>query len=343
MTRYVALTLSILLLPLMAAGGRRTPDRMLQATEAQRGWVAAIDQRRARLQAPDGARQSFRVRRGERWLSLSEFANGWIAAGVRLGKSGVDLSLVANFGHGARRLRQPAQEERSIRTRPTPIVSPSGLHGIAWLEGDSPTRLAVRAAAFEEGSFDAVATVSPAGVGGQAGLSAAVLADGSWLLVWSRFDGRDDEIFWSKRSPEGRWSRARRLAANNSVPDITPWLLPHGDGALVAWSRMTDEYEVVTARFANGGWTSPRPLGGQGTLSPTFRRLRDRDLLLVRNAWPAAWTAFSFDQNGEPTEFAVVPEESGRPPVVRAGGGSSLAFEWPGRRARTPLLWEPVQ
>lgn len=343
MSRRLAFVLTLLLVPLSVSGGRREPQQMMQATEVERGWVVSIDQRRARLRAPDGARQSFRVRRGEHWLNFSEFRAGWMAAGIKPGRNRLDLKLVANFGHGVRRLPQPPERQGTMRTRPTPIVSSFGPQGLAWLEGDSLTRMAVRAAPFDEGSFGAVSTVSPAGMGSQTGLSATVLADGTWLLVWSRFDGRDDEIYWAARYPGGSWTAPRRLTANNSTPDISPGLLPHGDGALVAWSRLEDEYEVVTATFSNGAWSSPRRLGVPGSLSPTFRRVRDRDYLLVRNAWPAGWTAFRFDETGAPADFAVVAEESSRPPVLRTRGGSSLALEWPGRKKPAALAWEPVR
>lgn len=343
MLRRVALVLAVLLIPLAASGGRRATLQMMQATQAERGWVLSLDARRARLQATDGARQSFRVRRGERWLSFSEFHDGWMAAGIRPGGDRIDLKLVASLGRGVRRIPQPGERQGAIRTRPTPIISSSGPEGLAWLEGDSLTSLAVRVASFDDGSFGEVSTVSPAGLGSQSGLSATVLADGTWLLVWSRFDGRDDELFWAARYTGGSWTLPRRVAANNAVPDITPWLLPHGDGALLAWSRLESEYEVVTAKFTNGAWTAPRSLGIQGTLSPTFRRVRDRDYLLVRNAWPAGWTALRLDEGGEPTDFAAVAEGSAQSPVFRPGGGSSLALEWSGRGEPANLVWEPVR
>jgi hypothetical protein len=341
--RRAALILSLLLLALPTAATRRAADRLLQAATPERGWVLSVESRRARLEAADGARMAFRVRRDEQWLEFAEFGNGWIAAGIRPREDGLDLSLVADTGRGSRRLAQPAERQGALRTGPTALVSPAGLAGLAWLEGDSLTGMAVRAAPFFDGAFGSVTTVSAAGPGSQSGLSGAVLEDGTWLLAWSRFDGRDDEVFWAARTLQGSWSAPRRLTRNNATPDVTPRLLALGNDALVAWSRLEEEYEVVTARFSSGDWSSPQRLGVQGALTPTFRRLRGEDYLLVRNAWPAGWTAFRLDGAGRAVDFASVAEDSLRPPVLRPGGGDAMTFEWPDRQAPIALAWEPVR
>ncbi|MCZ6727431.1 MAG: hypothetical protein O7A98_08745 [Acidobacteria bacterium] len=343
MVRPTALILSLILFPLSAAGGRRQPQQLLQSPVAERGWVVSVDDRRARLSAPDGGRGTFRVRRGERWLGFSEFAGGWIAAGILSRAETLDLSLVADLGRGPRRLRPPLDRQGALRTAPTPIVSSAGLAGLAWLEGDEMRRFSVRAAAFEHGSFTEAVTVSAPLAGSQTGLSATVLEDGSWLLVWSRFDGHDDEIYWALRPASGQWTTPRRLAADNAVPDVTPHVLTHGSGALIAWSQLRHEYEVVTARFEGGSWSMPYSLGVAGTISPAFRRLGEDDYLLVRNAWPAGWTAFHLDAAGRPSDFAVVARSSVGPPVLRRAGRSTLAFEWPDRREHDVLDWEPVR
>ena len=343
MLRPTALILSLVLFPLSAAGGRRQPQQLLQSPVAERGWIVSIDDRRARLSAPDGRRRSFRVRRGERWLGFFEFAGGWVAAGIRPRTETLDLSLVADLGRGPRRLRPPLDRQGALRTGPTPVVYSAGLAGLVWLEGDEMRRLSVRAAAFENGSFAEVVTVSEPLAGSQTGLSVTVLEDGSWLLVWSRFDGQDDEIYWALRSAAGLWTTPRRLAADNAVPDVTPHVMAHGSGAVIAWSQLRNEYEVVTARFDTRSWSTPHSLGIAGTISPAFRRLGNDDYLLVRNAWPAGWTAFHLDASGRPSHFAVVARESPRPPVLRRSGRSALAFEWPNRKEHDALDWEPVR
>jgi hypothetical protein len=160
--------------------------------------------------------------------------------------------------------------------------------------------------------------------------------------VWSRYDGHDDELFWAARTPAGAWSAPRRLT-RNATPDVTPRLLVLGDNALVAWSHLEQEYEVLTARFSGTAWSSPRPLGAPGALTPTFRRLRGQDYMLVHNAWPAGWTAFRLNAGGQAVEFATVAEDSSRPPVLRPGGGSALTFEWPDRETPVAPAWEPVR
>jgi hypothetical protein len=276
-------------------------------------------------------------------LGFAEFADGWIAAGIRPRSATLDLSLVADVGRGPRRLPAPPNRQGALRTGPTPSVHSGGLVGLAWLEGDDLRSFSVRAAVLEQGSFTEGVTVSPPLAGSQSGLSAAVLEDGSWLLVWSRFDGHDDEIYWALRPTTGEWTTPRRLTGDNAVPDVTPHLMAHGSGALIAWSQLRDEYEVVTARFDGRTWSTPRSMGIAGTISPAFRRLGGQDYLLVRNAWPAGWTAFHLDSAGHASDFAVVAEDSPRPPILRRLAGSSLVFEWPGKRRRDTLDWEPVR
>lgn len=344
MLRYLGLALCLLLLPLSASGGRREAAQSLQAEVSERGWVLSTGKRRARVEALDGVRQSFRLRKGERWLGLTEVEDGWLASGIRVQHGRVDLALAGSLGRRAQRVQLPAKVSTAHRTRPTPLVSSGGLEGLAWLEGADIGRLSVRVAAFEGGSFTEPTTVSPAGSRSQTGLSGVVLADGTWLLVWSRFDGDDDDLFWSTRRADGSWTRPRRIAADNSVPDITPHLLARDGGALLAWSRLEGEYEVVTAAFDGATWTRPTRLGITGGLSPQYRRLSGRgEYLLVRNAWPAGWTALHLDAQGRPVEFAVVAEESAQPPVLRAEGGSALAFQWPHRQAPARLEWEPLR
>ena len=342
--RRCAVALAAVLLsslaPPAAQAGRRATE-LLQPSDAEGGAVLAVKGRRARVSLPGGARGGFRLRRDERLLGFSQLATGWIATGIRLSGDGVDHSLVANLGRGPRRLTVPATRSGAVRTAPVPVIDGGRLVGLAWLEGDLHA-LAVRAGRIEDGSFTAVETVSPAPPrGSQTGLTAAVLADGSWLLAWSRFDGRDDEIAWSRRRPGGGWSAPRGLTAN-AAPDVTPQLLARGSGALLAWSGLRQEYEVFLAGFDGTRWTEPRSLGVRGTLTPAFRRLAEADYLLVRSAWPGGWTAFRLDGEGKPSDFASVLEESRRPPVLRSPAGRGLAFEWAHRPQPEILSWEPV-
>jgi len=342
MLRRTLLAGTIVLICLPAAGARRGPTTLMQSPVTERGWILSIDNRRARVTAPDGVRRSFRVRKHERWIDFAEAPNGWVAAGVMPLKDGLELALVADFGGGPRRLDLPGAGEAKLQTAPRPLIGSDGLAGMVWLEGDDFRQLSVMAADFD-GHFAQPVVVSSPGRGSQTGLTAAVLADGSWLLAWSRFDGNDDEIYWSRRAPAGEWSQPRRLAANNSIPDITPHLVPHGDGALVAWSRRVSDYEVFTSQFSSSGWSTPRPLGAAGMVKPRFQHAAADDYLVVRNAWPAGWTAYRLDATGHPVDFASVAADSAERPVLRSRPGAGLVFEWGSSRRTEGLRWEPAQ
>lgn len=342
MSRRALLLLALLAIPWPADAARRAARQLLQAPVTERGRVMSLDGSRATLETPDGRRQSFRVRGDERFLGFAELQVGWIASGVRARRDVLDLSLVADFGRGSRRLASPPDRVGALRTGPAALIDRGRLAGLAWLEGDDLRTFAVRAASLDEGRYSDVHTVSPPQAGSQSGLAATVLADGTWLIVWARFDGRDDELYWAARRPEGEWTAPRRLGPDNAVPDVTPQLLAHGDGALLAWSRLRGEYEVMTARFDGAGWSTATPLGVGGTLSPAFRRRSEADYLLVRNAWPGGWTAFRLDAAGRPLDFATVVEESHDRPVLRTLPGQGLAFDWAERDDPAILFWDPA-
>src|SRR5690606_27472122 len=111
--------------------------------------------------------------------------------------------------------------------------------------------------------------VAAPGPGSQLALSGAVLRDGSTMLVWSRFDGEDDEIFWSRHDGR-RWSAPARLAHDNRVPDVTPVVAPLGDGAVVAWSRFGQgTYHLTTAHWSRAaGWSAGERTGPRGSVHP---------------------------------------------------------------------------
>jgi len=210
---------------------------------------------------------------------------------------------------------------------PTPLVSDGELLGLAWLAGDVPGRLTVRFAPWiggatlpgaggEWGASELVAGPAP---GSQLALAGAALAGGSAVLVWSAFDGEDDEILWSVRTA-GRWSEPARLAADDAVPDVTPAVAALDDGAIAAWSRYDgSEYRLVAARWTGEAWTAPEPLAGPGSLFPSFHPGRGGPLLLYRDARRQGWAALRLDRAGRPTARAFLGESpSGPPPVLLA-------------------------
>jgi hypothetical protein len=192
----------------------------------------------------------------------------WLAAGTRSG-TGDASALVLFRGEGSTAERIAGPEAGSpLVASPTPLVADGELVGLAWLAGDDPTRLTVRFAPWVGGAtvpgagggWGAPELVAGPAPGSQLALAGASLAGGSTVLVWSAFDGEDDEILWSVRSA-GRWSQAARLGEDNAVPDITPAVARLGDGAIAAWSRFDgSEYRLVASRWTGDAWTSPQPL-----------------------------------------------------------------------------------
>ena len=201
------------------------------------------------------------------------------------------------------------------------------LAGLAWLEGDGERSLAVRAAVWNGRRWQAPQPVSvPARK--PARPHRAVLADGSWLLAWSAFDGTADEIVWSRR--QGRqWLPVKRVSAPNAVPDITPALTATAkDGALLAWSRFDGEgYQLRMARFEGGEWRGERPAGSSGSLYPTFLGGADSPRLLYLDADPRAWT-FTLDSEGRVKAKASVSAARLDRPAVVLGNGE-VRMRWP--------------
>lgn len=218
------------------------------------------------------------------------------------------------------------------------VVSPRGdLIGAAWLEGSDPRRLGVRFASWDGAAWGPAVVVAPPAAGSQLALTGTVLGDGSVLLAWSAFDGKDDEILWSRR--EGAtWSPPRRLAADNAVPDITPALHAiqgtgsAGDDALAAWSRYQDgHYRVVVSRFDGRAWSEPRPVGPAGSVFPGFEPGPETGAarILFRTAAPRGWQAVEVDRDGRPRRSARVRAEAPDRPRL-AADGAVLRFVWPG-------------
>lgn len=325
--------------PIDAAGAGRVT--VLESTERGGGRVLVVDGRRARVERPDGLQSRFAARPEERWLDFADLGDGWLAAGVRFHRRGIDLALVGDLGRGVRRFAG-RHAGAALRTGPAVAAGGGELGGVGWLEGDDLARLAVRFAPWADGGFGAPEAVPEAPGGSHSGLRAARLDDGTTLLVWAAFDGRDDEIYWATRAGDGRWTPARRLAAGNRVPDVTPALLPIPGGALVAWSRMVaGEYRVMIARYDGASWTAPTVAGAPGTLSPTFRRRASGDFLLLRDAWPVGWSLFDLDVDGRPLRRARVAAEPREVPRLIDSGGGVGALRWAGGEPQR-LDWEAV-
>jgi hypothetical protein len=332
---------------------------------AQPGPVLLAAAGEARLELPSGQRVTARLPEGavlDVTASLDIGESGWLAAGTQpaagpsTGPSAArDLLLLTGDGQTVTTLPAPPEKTGSVRQEPLPLVDGGRLAGLVWLEGENRRSFGVRFAAWNGAGWESPEIIAPPGPGSQLALTAAHLRDGSWLLAWSAFDGHDDEIVWSRRpgGANGSWSRPQRVAADNSVPDITPALTAVNGGALLAWSRYDTglgEYQVVVSRFDKGRWTAPVATGPAGSLYPTFEPSSALDpsnaaRMLYRTAGPRGWEVLDLDAAGRVSRrAAIVNAASARPVVTSAAAGNpGVLFRWPASGAESTVAWSPEE
>lgn len=314
--------------PALAASA---PGDVLQAGRpgAELTLVAGGD----RLELPGGAVARLEIPAGGAASALAALADGWAVAGSRGdGAGGRRLFFLRGHGDRGRPLPAPAGQRVAVRQDPVLLVDGGRLVGAAWLEGDPARPLAVAAAAWDGTRWSAPERVAPPAPGSQLALAGTVLGDGSWLLVWSAFDGADDEIVWARRVG-GSWLAPSLLSADNRVPDVTPGLTAvDGGGAVVAWSRYDGRsYRLRTARFAGGEWRDERWAAGAGSLFPSFAGTGERPWLLYFDASDAAaggsggWTVAELDRDaGVRRRWQTGATPDPRPAVLAAGGDEPL-------------------
>lgn len=335
------LTAGILLIA-GSATAARSPDNLVQPTESRHGLVLAAMPGAAQIEHPDGRRQRLAVRRDEHLTEMVETWDGWVVAGMRGISEHRELVLFGRQEDGVRRLPAPPGQSKLMRLRPILLTEWDRLVGMAWVEGNDYDGLAVYAADWNGTAWSTPDRVSPAGAGNQTGLTGLVLANGSWLLVWSQFDGHDDEIFWSVRQGT-TWRDPKRLDLDNRVPDISPHLVRQPRGALLAWNRYDgSDYRLLLARFRGGGWQAPEPQGGPGIVEPRFARSEDETYLVYRTAWPSDWTVARVTSQGRLQRQAVFPESPAGRPVLRSAGERGATLHWPALRSRIEAPWERV-
>jgi len=271
---------------------------------------------------------------------------GWLAAGTQNVASGTELLLVRGDGDTVTSLPVPSGRSGPLRASPVPLIAGGELAALAWLEGSDLRSLAVRFARWDGERWTAPHTVAAPGPGSQVALTAAPLSDGSWLLAWSRYDGTDDEIVWTRsRGPEAdSWTPPRRIVADNRVPDITPALLATPDGALAAWARYDGEnYRLVTAHFDGRTWSPPRTVGPAGSVDPTWEDTAgENSLLLARTAVPRGWLALETDTLGLPRRSAAVKAASAERPAVDLSPDGAT-FRWPSSEDQVRVPWTKLQ
>ena len=249
----------------------------------------------------------------------------WALAGVAVDRNGPRLRLHGGRGAEVRALPPPERPRGAIQIaspRWLAATGPQGVQGLAWLEAARPRGQEVWLAPYRDGEFEPATRLVGAGPGSQTALDAAVLADGSWLLVWAAFDGTDDDLVWRQRQPDGSWTGGR-VSADNRVPDITPRLQATAGGAALAWSRFDGGvYRARTARFVQGEWRDERWAAGPDSLYPDW--VGNGDALLFLRGATRTWTAIG---PGLLLEFAA-PTEA--PPVLDVDPSSGLLrARWP--------------
>jgi hypothetical protein len=284
----------------------------------------------------------------------------WLVAGSRKGLDRRErLALLAGGAGRQRELPLPPGQTGAVRAMPVVfggdrLLAGRAGGGVAWLEGNNPRLFEVWAAEWTGDGFEQPVVVSPAGAGTQTGLSGAELADGSWLLVWTAFDGSDDEVMWSVHTSEG-WSEPRPVAGDNPGPDITPSVAATDDGAILAWSRFDGvQYRLALAAFREGAWSDPVLADTPSGLYPGFVRGAATPILSyleVSGTAPRRWVVSEIDVAGRRvTASAGVPSRQSERPVIVAVGADGVRFGWQTEatgRAVTPAsvfrAWEPEQ
>ena len=249
----------------------------------------------------------------------------WAVAAVAVDGNGPRLRLHGGRDGRIRALAPPERPRGAIQIASARwLADDSGepVQGLAWLEATRPRAQEVWLSPYRDGEFQAATRLVGPGPGSQTALDAAVLADGSWLLVWSAFDGNDDDLVWRQGRPDGSWTGGR-VSPDNRAPDITPRLLVTAEGAAVAWSRYDGNvYRVRTARFEQGEWRNEGWAAAPDSLYPEW--VGNGDTLLFLRGATRTWTAAG---PGSSVEFAA-PTEA--PPVVdRDPSSGLLRAHWP--------------
>lgn len=249
----------------------------------------------------------------------------WAAAGVIVGRSGSSLRLYGGRDRQVSTLPPPERPRRTMRigsVRWLATDGPEPLHGLAWLEATQPRAQEVWLSVYRDGQFQPATRLVAAGPGSQTALDAAVLEDGSWLLVWSAFDGVDDEVVWRLRQADGSWTGGR-VSPDNRVPDITPRLLVTPEGAAVAWSRFDGRvYRVRTARFEQGSWRDEVWAAAPDSLYPEW--VGDNGSLLFLGGATRVWAVAG------PSATVQFETATDIPPVVELDPASGLLrARWP--------------
>jgi hypothetical protein len=259
---------------------------------------------------------------------------GYFIAGEDL-RTG-DLFFVHRTADQSIEIPVPSSKSGPLRSSPVLLTTGDRLEGTAWLEGSSRQDFTILASTWNGTSWETVETVSIQKTGPQLALSATILDDDSWLVVWAGYDGSDDDIFWSRRV-DGTWSEPQRLHTDNQVPDILPTVTTIGDSAAAAWNFFDgNDYRIRTATWTGTGWALGQTLAGRGPGQPAFESVDGRSFLTYRTVAPEVWNLIEFERDGSKRQSAITVPFAERPLVV-FDAGSPASLSWPWRReARRP-------
>ena len=296
---------------------------------------------RAAVREPSGLVSELSLPPGTAFRSIEPLTDGWIAAGEIEVPGATELFLLVDEGGRRRPFPAPANTGAvPVRAGPMPLVENGRLVGLAWLAGERLRRAAVWVARWSGLDWSPPELVSPVGPGTQIAIDGAVLADGSWLLVWSAYDGTDDEILWSRWAGK-RWSVPLPVHEANEFPDIQPSLVATGRGALAAWSGWDGEtYRVRLAAFEKGAWRDLEFDGPEGAVRPGLTPHAAGARLLYRTLRPAVWRLHELDERGAELRSAMVERQTSTRPGLAPGSRDAPALEWPGEQIAVPLRLE---
>jgi hypothetical protein len=248
-----------------------------------------------------------------------------------------------------RKLPNPSSSRESLQLAPTWLAGQRIPH-LVWLEGDDPQGLEIRAAAWNGKRWTRHHTIAPRAPGSQLALTGVEFA-GQPLVVWTAFDGQDDEVLWSLLTDK-HWSHPRRLDSDNRVPDVAPVLAVASGGVLAAWNRLEgDAYRVAYARFDGRSWSAVTFAGPAGSSTPAFVEGAHTLGLLYRTGSPAGFELLELDTAGRPTGRTASwqPETPGtrrfEPPrsVELGPSGARFAFAVPALEVDVPWRSEPLR
>ena len=303
---------------------------VLQSSRDVRGLWALSDGPRTLVGSPGGYEVSIELPPGAVLSDLEPTESGWVAAGrLPFGDRGSDLLVLQESPGGADLLPAPQPGPGRYRGQPVLLIEGSRLVGLVWAEGNGHRELEIWAAPWRDGEWGIPERVSPRGPGSQLAPAAAVLEDGSWLVVWAAHDGTDDEIVWSRRQA-GVWSKPQRVHSDNDVPDITADLIAIEGGALVAWSWFDgNDYRLRTARLTDDTWTEFEVMGGKGSGGPGLMQTEEGVWLLYQTVEPASWTVLELDRSGIGRRRATVMKETNDRPLLFVSEDQQPRLRWP--------------